>query len=90
MPQISTSLGFDDDAEDQAPCGGFDARPKTDVSTFLVKGSAVDVLTTHLSITFEFRAALFSNLNNWVPLTRILNQTSVGYFCEPPIPEKAS
>lgn len=83
---IPTSLGFDDELEDVAPCGGFDPHTRTNITNFFTKGSPVSVLTTHLSVTFEFNAAIASNLNHWVPLTRVLNQTGVGEFCEPQIP----
>ena len=88
--EIPTSLGFDDEAETEAPCGGFNPRLRTNVTDWPIKGSAIGVLTTHDEATWEYKAALLSNLNHWVPLTRVLSQTGVGEFCEPIIPGKKS
>jgi hypothetical protein len=88
--QVPTSLGFDDDAEGTGPCGGFDATTRTNVTNWPIKGGSIGVLTTHTEVTWEFKAALVSNLNNWVSLTPVLHQTGVGLFCEPTIPGKAS
>jgi hypothetical protein len=83
---IPTSLGFDDDNEGVAPCGGFDANNRDNVTNWKIKGDAIAVLTTHESVTWEYKAALVSDLNHWVHLTPTLNQTGVGDFCEPQIP----
>ncbi|KAH8650813.1 hypothetical protein BGZ60DRAFT_549991 [Tricladium varicosporioides] len=88
--EIPTSLGFDDAVEGTAPCGGFDPHDRTTVTNWPVKGAPVGLLTTHLAVTWEFRAALVCNLDHWVSLTPILNQTGFGEFCEPQIPGKKS
>ncbi|KAK0713313.1 hypothetical protein B0T26DRAFT_648601 [Lasiosphaeria miniovina] len=88
--QIPTSLGFDDEAEGEFPCGGFNAHSRNNVTLWPVEGSAVSVLTTHSEATWEFKAALLSDLGHWVRVNRVLSQTGVGDFCEPAIPVKAS
>jgi hypothetical protein len=85
--QVPTSLGFDDDMESMAPCGGFNATTRTNVTDFPINGGDIGVLTTHPSVIWEYRAALVRNLTNWVSLTPKLNQTTgVGYLCEPEVP----
>ncbi|KAH8879300.1 hypothetical protein GQ53DRAFT_756110 [Thozetella sp. PMI_491] len=53
--QIPTSLGFDDDAEADSPCGGFNATDRTNVTNFPIKGGAVGVLTTNLNVALSSR-----------------------------------
>ncbi|KAH8650806.1 hypothetical protein BGZ60DRAFT_436689 [Tricladium varicosporioides] len=84
--QTPISLGFDDDAEGTSPCGGFAATGRTNVTNWPTGGSAINVLTTHSTATWEFKAARLSNLNHWVSLTRNLTQSGVGTLCEPKIP----
>ncbi|KAK1763047.1 hypothetical protein QBC33DRAFT_500201 [Phialemonium atrogriseum] len=84
--QIPTSLGFDDDAETESPCGGFDPQKRNNVTLWPVGGSAVGLLTTHSEATWDFKAAFLSDLETWVPLTGVLHQTGVGSFCEPVVP----
>jgi hypothetical protein len=89
--QSPTSLGFDDENESVAPCGSFNPTDRsTGVTDWPVGGSAVNVLTTHTSTTWEFNAALVSDPGVWVPLTPSLKQTGVGTFCEPGIPGVAA
>lgn len=84
--QIPTSLGFDDDMENMAPCGGFDATMRMNVTSWPIAGGNVGILTVHPNVTWEFKAALSKNLTAWTSLTPVLNQTGVGEFCEPQIP----
>jgi hypothetical protein len=87
---IPTSLGFDDDKEIVAPCGGFNASDRRNVTSWPVQGSSIGLLSTHASGTFEFRAALLSNLSNWEAITPSLNETGAGNVCEPVVPVKAA
>ncbi|KAF2471659.1 uncharacterized protein BDR25DRAFT_222362 [Lindgomyces ingoldianus] len=86
--QKPTSLGFDDDAESTGPCGGFTATDRSKgVTDWPIAGSSIEILTTHTTATWNFKAALVSNTSNWVPLTPPLIQTAgVGTLCEPQIP----
>ncbi|KAF4627119.1 hypothetical protein G7Y89_g11035 [Cudoniella acicularis] len=86
--QEPVSLGFDDDAEGTAPCGGFNASSRLNVTNWPTSGGAVGVLTTHTTVQWEYKVARLSNLTNWVSVTPTLNQTGVGNFCETLIPGK--
>jgi hypothetical protein len=85
-----TPIGFDDDAEGEGPCGGFDPTTATNFTNFPIEGGAISYLNTHSPVTWEFQAALTSNLTHWVNLTPTLNQTGAGYYCNPLIPGPAS
>ncbi|KAF8863184.1 hypothetical protein BDZ45DRAFT_615896, partial [Acephala macrosclerotiorum] len=85
--QKPVSLGFSDDDERTAPCGGFDASNRsTGVTNWPVGGGSIRILTTHLDVTWTYSAALSSDLLTWVPLTPVLHQTGVGSFYKPIIP----
>jgi hypothetical protein len=76
--QLPTSLGFDDEREGEFPCGGFSPHSRTNVTLWPVKGFAVSVLTTHSEATWEYKAALLSDLYHWVRVTKVLSQTGVA------------
>lgn len=78
--QYPNSLGFDDDAETTVPCDGFDATNRTGASSFPLSGEAIQILTTHPDVVFDFNVALVSDLNTWVSLGNI-HQLGVGTFC---------
>jgi hypothetical protein len=81
------SLGYDDARETEGPCGSFNPLDRsTGVTEFPLGGLAVNVITTHLTVTWEFNAALLTDVAKWVPLTPVLSQTGFGAFCEPQIP----
>ncbi len=84
--EVPTSVGWDDDLQDQGPCGGFNATDRTNVTDFAVSGSPVALITTHDESSFEYRAAKLSNITHWVSLTQMLMQKGEGDFCEPLIP----
>jgi hypothetical protein len=82
---VPTSIGFDDDLEGTSPCGNFDPSVRKTVTEFPITGSNVGVSTSHPEATWEFLAALTTNLTQWRSLTPALNQTGIGYFCEPQV-----
>ena len=85
--QIPTDIGFDDDNEPQAPCGSFDPTNRTaGVTDWPSGGSSVQILTTHTQALFQINAALLSDVNNWVPLWPLVQETGVGTFCWPDVP----
>ncbi|KAH8650812.1 hypothetical protein BGZ60DRAFT_388634 [Tricladium varicosporioides] len=85
--QIPTSIGYNDALEGTAPCGSFSATDRSKgVTNWQVAGAAISVITTHTSVTWDFKAALVSSPTTWVLLTPVLTQTGVGFFCEPKIP----
>jgi hypothetical protein len=89
--QIPTSIGYDDTNEGIAPCGNFNASDRSKgVKTWPVGGSAIKVLTTHTSVTWEYKMALLSNTASWTSVTPLLYQSGVPYFCEPQIPAPAA
>lgn len=89
--QIPTSIGYDDAHEGAAPCGNFDPTSRVGGPTnWPVGGSAISVLTTHTSVTWDIKAALVNDTSNWVRLVPVLTQTGVGFFCEPHIPGLAA
>ncbi|KAG4434228.1 hypothetical protein IFR05_010298 [Cadophora sp. M221] len=83
---IPTSLGFDDDLEGVAPCGNFEPSIRTNATDFPISGGNVGLFTSHSTSNLEFKAALTTNLTQWVSLTPVLSQSGLGYFCEPQIP----
>jgi len=83
---IPTSLGWDDDLQPNAPCGGFTATDRTNVTQFPVKGGPVALITTHDESQFEFKAAKLSDPTKWISLTPTLHQIGEGDFCEPLVP----
>ncbi|KAH7113801.1 hypothetical protein B0J11DRAFT_585008 [Dendryphion nanum] len=78
-------LGFDDTKMTQAPCGGFSPTIRDGASDFSVGGSAIAVLTTHGTVSWEYHAALVSDPTNWVTIYGSLNQKGVGDFCLPTV-----
>ncbi|KAF8939298.1 hypothetical protein BGZ58_010195 [Dissophora ornata] len=54
------SRGFDDDAEPNAPCGGFNAVP-TNRSMFPLSGGFIDINSFHVSSTVTINIALGNN-----------------------------
>ncbi|ORX98866.1 hypothetical protein BCR34DRAFT_576860 [Clohesyomyces aquaticus] len=86
--QYPISIGYNDALETTGPCGSFSATDRSKgVTNWPVAGSAIKVLTTHPSVTWEFRAAKLSAPTVWTSLTPILTQTAgIGTLCEPQIP----
>ena len=85
--QYPISLGYTDSTETTAPCGGYTVTDRSKgVANWPLGGQSIKVITTHTSVTWEYRAALLSNPTGWVSLAPILTQTGVGNFCEPQIP----
>lgn len=77
-----TTVGFSDEDEGKAPCGGFDVS--YDKSTdFFVDGDAIALTSTHPAAIWLFRATLDQTAGgNWSTLLPAINQDSLGNFCE--------
>jgi hypothetical protein len=89
--QIPTSIGYTSALEGTAPCGSYSPTDRSKgVTNWPLGGSAVKVLTTHSHSTWDFKIALLSNTASWIPVTRVLDQSGVGYLCEPQIPGLAA
>ncbi|KAH7327214.1 hypothetical protein BKA65DRAFT_554771 [Rhexocercosporidium sp. MPI-PUGE-AT-0058] len=85
--QIPTSLGYDDVNEATAPCDTFNPTDRSGtITNWTVGGYPVSVISTHSSVTWEYRVAKVSSPTVWTSLTPILTQTGTGHFCEPQIP----
>ena len=78
------SLGFDDNTESSAPCGGFPVKFSAKDTKVPVNGFAVAMLTTHPEAEWQFRATVSKKAPyTWSNLLPVVQQTSVGHFCLP-------
>jgi len=84
------TVGFDDDNEGEAPCGGFNVT--FDNSTnFYVGGDAIALTSTHPAATWLFRATLDTTAaGNWSVLLPAVAQQGLGNFCEQGVTVPAS
>ncbi|KAF4451328.1 gpi anchored [Fusarium austroafricanum] len=86
------SIGFKDDNEDEAPCGGFTPNLSKDkLVDFHVGGEAIALLSTHQQGNWLFRATLNEKADgDWEQVFPIVQQSGLGDFCQPQItvPEK--
>ncbi|KAF3942001.1 hypothetical protein ABW19_dt0203329 [Dactylella cylindrospora] len=81
------SVGFDDEELTVAPCGGFDPSDRSaGVTQWPVLGYPVALITTHLNVNWTFKAALLSDLENWVDIFPRTHQTGIAEFCLPQVP----
>src|SRR5664279_4982494 len=77
-----TSLGYNDASEAVSPCDTFNPTDRSKgVQDWPIAGAGFVVITTHTSVTWDIKAALVSDTSTWVPLTLVLSQTGVGFFC---------
>ncbi|RFU28906.1 hypothetical protein B7463_g7415, partial [Scytalidium lignicola] len=78
------TVGFDDDKEGTAPCGGFSVDfSKDNVSNFHVGGDAIALTSTHLQSTWLFRATLDkTRATNWTDLLPAVLQSGLGAYCQ--------
>lgn len=81
-----TAMGFDDETESKAPCGGFDIANRTTVTEWPVAGQPVSLLSAHTSSIFEFRAALVSDPKNWITMQPNVSQKGAGHVCFSQVP----
>ncbi|KAI0481781.1 hypothetical protein F4859DRAFT_434944 [Xylaria cf. heliscus] len=82
--QYPATVGaFNDDAEDQSPCGGYSPNI-TDIETvdFHVGGDAVATKSTHPQTNWLYRIT-FDDLakNNWTQVYGIVQQSGPGDYC---------
>ncbi|EXJ90085.1 hypothetical protein A1O3_03154 [Capronia epimyces CBS 606.96] len=82
--QYPRSLGFDDDTEGTAPCGGFDFSFNSSDDSVPVDGFPVSMLSTHPAADWLFRATLDRQEPfNWTNLLPVVSETGLGQFCLP-------
>ncbi|QSZ37221.1 hypothetical protein DSL72_009315 [Monilinia vaccinii-corymbosi] len=81
------TYGFNDDAEGDAPCGGFSVAYDHNVTDFHVGGDSIAMTSTHPTTTWLFRAIVGNNTsaNNWTQLIPTVQQTGLGDFCQPTV-----
>jgi hypothetical protein len=85
-----TTVGFNDDQEGTAPCGGFDVS-FANVTNFYVGGDSIAVTSTHPASTWLFRATLDTKAaGNWSVLLPAIAQATLGQFCEKSVTVPAS
>ncbi|RSL55290.1 hypothetical protein CEP53_007172 [Fusarium sp. AF-6] len=86
------SIGFKDEDEDKAPCGGFTPDlTKADLVDFHVGGEAIAVRSTHQQGNWLFRVTTDEKADgDWEQLFPIVQQSGLGDFCQPQVtvPEK--
>ncbi|KAF4580831.1 expression library immunization antigen 1 [Ophiocordyceps camponoti-floridani] len=80
------SIGFSDENEDKAPCGGFAPDKAKDKFDFHVGGEAMAMRLTHQQGNWLFRATTDEKANGgWTQLFPIVMQSGLGDFCEPAV-----
>lgn len=85
------SIGFSDDNEDKAPCGGFTPDFSGDLVDFHVGGEALAMRLTHQQSNWLFRITTDEKAESgWEQIFPIVQQSGLGDFCEPSVtvPEK--
>ncbi|KAI0132409.1 hypothetical protein BJ170DRAFT_247525 [Xylariales sp. AK1849] len=63
------------------PCGGFNIANGTTVTQWPVNGHDVSVSVKDFSSFFDFKAALLSDLTNWVSLRSTITISLSGTYC---------
>lgn len=82
--QYPQSLGFDDDIEGTAPCGGFAPTFNASDDSVPVDGFPVSMLSTHPAADWLFRVTLDQKAPfNWTNLLPVVSETGLGQFCLP-------
>ena len=79
------TIGFDDDLENEAPCGSFTVDfSKDNVTNFHVAGDSIALTSIHPMSTWLFRATLdqTATKGNWTSLLPTVSQTGLGDYCE--------
>ena len=80
-----SSLGFDDDNEPMAPCGGEDVVFSGNDTSVSVSGFPVALLTTHPQGTFTYRGTLDKQAPfKWTNLLAV-SEMGLGNFCFPSV-----
>ncbi|KAA6408269.1 MAG: expression library immunization antigen 1 [Lasallia pustulata] len=76
------TIGFDDDLEASAPCGGFNVT-FANSTDFHVGGDAIAMTSTHPAANWLFRATLDKTASgNWTDVLPVVGETGLGNFCE--------
>ncbi|KAH8898399.1 hypothetical protein GQ53DRAFT_742459 [Thozetella sp. PMI_491] len=77
------TIGFDEDSEGTAPCGGFTPDFSKTLTDFHVGGEPIGTLLGHPQGNWLYRATLDQKASgNWTQLFPIVMQSGLGLFCE--------
>jgi len=78
------TVGFSDDNEGTAPCGGFNVT-FDNATSFHVDGDAIAVTSTHPQAEWLFRATLdkTGTGDNFTNLLPVVSEAGLGSYCEP-------
>lgn len=78
------SIGFEDDNEDKAPCGGFTPDfGSQKVVDFHVDGEALAMRLSHQQCNWLFRATTDQKAGSgWRQLFPVVTQSGLGDFCQ--------
>lgn len=80
------SIGFSDDDEGKAPCGGFTPDFSKQLFDFHVGGEALSMKLTHPQGNWLFRVTTDQKgETDWVQVNPILQQSGLGDFCQPEV-----
>ena len=86
------SIGFSDDDEGTAPCGGnfVPNLSPNNLTQFHVGGDAIGMISGHPQANWLFRGASFGNgtvtqCSKWTQLFPIVQQSGFNAFCEPAV-----
>ncbi|ORY67514.1 uncharacterized protein BCR38DRAFT_407487 [Pseudomassariella vexata] len=83
--QDPPNIGFDDDKENQAPCGSFDASKRTVVTKYPVDGGTLSMLTTDEAMDITINIAPANGSMKFRTLMK-LQIKGTGSFCLPSMP----
>ncbi|KJZ76483.1 hypothetical protein HIM_04212 [Hirsutella minnesotensis 3608] len=84
------SIGFNDDQEDQAPCGGFKPDFSKTLVDFHTGGEALAMRLSHPQSNWLFRATVDEKAESgWKQLFPIVMQSGLGDYCVPNVPAPA-
>ncbi|POR33258.1 Uncharacterized protein TPAR_06545 [Tolypocladium paradoxum] len=85
------SIGFSDDNEDKAPCGGFTPDFSKNVVDFHVGGEALAMVLSHPQCNWLFRVTTDQTAQSgWEQIFPIVMQSGLGAFCQPKVTVPAS
>jgi hypothetical protein len=81
------TLGYIEANETKGPCGGVeDTAFLGEATNHPIAGLAFAMWTGQVESLWRFKAALVSDLDNWVELQRPVAQLGYGHWCLPSVP----
>jgi hypothetical protein len=74
------SIGFEDDKETIAPCGGFIPNLSGSLVNFSVSGEWIQINNHHPESLLHYRVAIEDNVT-WIELNPVVQQVGIGKLC---------